>query len=198
MSTSATPLHLLEAIAHSYATALMDAARETYGEDTEKIARKAKTELTSALQAFLAEQAAASLLPTVELVGVKDGKETSLGQVAMPPTMKARELLREQGFTDIDDDMSHDACALWACESLIEYCQAYYAEAAEPVLFAVLAPCGEGVVFNKEADARWTATGRGTGSDGFGVPTIGDDFRDTYKGEKLRLVKVQVLEEIEA
>lgn len=126
MSTSANSLHRLEAIAHSYADALMEAARETYGEDVEKASRKAKTTLTAALQSFLAEHAAASLLPTVELVGVKDGKETSLGQVSMPPTMKARELLREQGFTDIDDDMSHDACALWACESLIEYCQAYY------------------------------------------------------------------------
>lgn len=63
-------------------------------------------------------------------------------------------------------------------------------------LFAVLAPCGQGVVFGNEVDARWTATGCGAGSDGFGVPTIGDDFRETYKGEKLSLVKVQVSEEI--
>lgn len=63
-------------------------------------------------------------------------------------------------------------------------------------LFAVLAPCGEGVAFKNEADARWTATGRGAGSDGFGVPTIGDAFRDTYEGEKFRLVKIRVLEEV--
>ena len=65
-------------------------------------------------------------------------------------------------------------------------------------LFAVLAPCGQGVVLTNETDARWTTTGRGTGSDGFGVPTIGDDFRRTYKGEKLRLVTVQILEEVKA
>ena len=66
----------------------------------------------------------------------------------------------------------------------------------EKQYFAVLAPCGQGVVFDNEVDARWTVTGRGAGSDGFGVPTIGDDFRRAYKGEKLRLVTVQVLEEV--
>ena len=172
----------------------MQAVRETYGEEVEKASRQAKTKLTAALQSFLATQTAAPQLPTVELVGVKDGKETSLGQVSMPPTMKARELLREQGFTDIDDEMSHDACALWACESLIEYCQAYYSEDASPALFAVLAPCGEGVILEDEVDARWTATGRGGR---FAVPTIGDEFRDIFEGEKLRLVKVKVLEEVQ-
>ena len=63
----------------------------------------------------------------------------------------------------------------------------------EKQLFAVLAPCGEGVVFDNEVDARWTATGRGGG---FGVPTVGDCFRDTYKGEKFRMVKIQILEEV--
>lgn len=66
----------------------------------------------------------------------------------------------------------------------------------EKQFFAVLTHCGQGVVFDNEIDARWTATGRGAGSDGFGVPTIGDDFRDTYQGEKFRLVKIQVLEEM--
>lgn len=136
MSSTENSLYRLEAIAHSYASSLMDAARETYGEDVEKSSRKAKSDLTASLQAFLAEQStsAAQALPMVELFGVKDGREISLGEVLMPPTMKARELLREQGFTDLDDEMSHDACALWACESLIEYCQSYYTEGAAPTV----------------------------------------------------------------
>ena len=82
----------------------------------------------------------------------------------------------------------------WLCRATV---QDFLHEASgNEQLFAVLAPCGQGVVFGNEVDARWTATGRGVGSDGFGVPTIGDDFRRTYKGEKLRLVTVQVLEEV--
>lgn len=198
MSSTNNAQYQLETIAHNYARALMDASRETYGEDVEKASRQAKAELVAALQSFLADLPAPAglVLPKVELVGMKDGKETSLGEVPMPPTMKARELLREQGFTDLDDEMSHDACALWACESLIEYCHAYYTEEATPTHFAALASCGEGVLFANEVDARWSATGRGAGSDGFGVPTIGDAFRDTYEGEKFRLVRVQILEEV--
>lgn len=46
--------------------------------------------------------------------------------------------------------------------------------------YAVMAPCGQGVLFSNLLDARWTLTGKGTGSDGFGVPTIGDAFRESY------------------
>jgi hypothetical protein len=51
-------LHALESIAHRYASALMAAASETYSTDVEKASRQAKTDLTNALQAFLAAQAA--------------------------------------------------------------------------------------------------------------------------------------------
>lgn len=246
-------LHALESIAHRYASALMAAASETYSTDVEKASRQAKTDLTNALQAFLAEQASAALpLPAVELVGVKDGKETILGEVPMPPTMKARELLREQGFTDLDDEMSHDACALWACESLVAYCHAYYTAQAAPApageavrafreylavhevsgrmdghavddmalglarialdfqaapaaddapkLWAVMAECGQGVIFDHEQDARWTLTGRGAGQDGFGVPTIGEELRDSYEGHAFTLhrVRLEPVQEVEA
>ncbi len=46
--------------------------------------------------------------------------------------------------------------------------------------YAVVASCGQGVIFSNLQDARWTLTGEGTGSDGFGVPTIGDAFRESY------------------
>lgn len=67
-------------------------------------------------------------LPLIELRGIKDGVEVSLGMVAMPPSMKAREILREYGFNDFEDDTSQDALALWAMESLIDYCQKYYTQ----------------------------------------------------------------------
>lgn len=66
-------------------------------------------------------------------------------------------------------------------------------EAPGREFWAVLAPCGEGVLFRKEADARWTQTGEGVGSDGFGVPSIGESFRDAYEDEKLEMVRVLVL-----
>lgn len=59
---------------------------------------------------------------------------------------------------------------------------------------AVIAPCGEGVLFSKRADARWTLTGQGVGSDGFGVPTIADAFRESYGDSSLELVQVRVVE----
>ncbi|WP_315127019.1 hypothetical protein [Comamonas antarctica] len=81
-------------------------------------------------------QQSAEPLPTVELVGIKDGVETSLSPITMPPSMKARELLREYGFGDFQDDMSQDSCAMAAMESLIEYCQRYYAAPAAAALQA--------------------------------------------------------------
>ena len=58
--------------------------------------------------------------------------------------------------------------------------------------WGVIAPCGEGVLFRKEADARWTQTGEGAGSDGFGVPTIGESFRECYEDKELELVRVHI------
>lgn len=71
-------------------------------------------------------------LPMVELFGVKDGQETSLGPVPMPPTMRARELLQDIGFRGLDDDDGDGAYAMAACEQLIEYCKAYYEAPAHP------------------------------------------------------------------
>lgn len=56
--------------------------------------------------------------------------------------------------------------------------------------WAVVAPCGEGVVFRNSVDARWALTGTGTGSDGLGHPTIAEHFRDCYGGEALALLRL--------
>ena len=50
MSSTNNAQYQLETIAHNYARALMDASRETYGEDVEKASRQAKAELVAALQ----------------------------------------------------------------------------------------------------------------------------------------------------
>lgn len=65
-------------------------------------------------------------LPKVTLVGVKNGVETPLGEVLMPPSMRAREILKNYGYTDFDDVMSMDSSALAAMEDLIAYCKKYY------------------------------------------------------------------------
>ena len=60
-------------------------------------------------------------------------------------------------------------------------------EPAAPQFWAVIAECGEGVLFSDQRDAVWTHTGRGTGSDGFGTPTIGETFRDAYGHQALEI-----------
>lgn len=63
------------------------------------------------------------------------------------------------------------------------------------VFHAVIATrAKQGVLFDHIADAQWTHTGEGTGSDGFGVPTVGEEFRDCYADEPLELVLVRVVE----
>lgn len=106
-------------------------------------------------------------LPTVELIGVKDGVETSIGQVPMPPTMKARELLRDVGFTGLDDDDGDGAYAMGACEQLIEYCQAYYSAPQADALDATRADARDTelldfveantVALEKEWEGPWQA-----------------------------------------
>lgn len=61
----------------------------------------------------------------------------------------------------------------------------------QPRYWAVLAPCGEGVLFSSLLDARWTLTGEGTGADGVGRPTIGEAFRECY-ASGLTLHRVQL------
>jgi len=58
---------------------------------------------------------------TVKLVGIKNGVETELGEVPMPPRMKARELAREQFGGDPLDDCSDAALCYYALEQIIEY-----------------------------------------------------------------------------
>ena len=58
---------------------------------------------------------------TVTLVGVKNGVETVLGEVPMPPNMKARELVREMFGAWEPDDGSDPDLAMAVCEQLIEW-----------------------------------------------------------------------------
>lgn len=67
---------------------------------------------------------AAQAVEHVELYGVKDGKETLLGTVPMPPRMKAREIAREMFDRFEDDDASDAAMCFAAMESLIDHMQA--------------------------------------------------------------------------
>ncbi|MEG0139168.1 MAG: hypothetical protein RR707_00030 [Comamonas sp.] len=54
--------------------------------------------------------------------------------------------------------------------------------------WAVIAPCGEGVLFDDERDARWTHTGTGL----ILKPTLGDEFRELYGDEELELVQLTI------
>lgn len=57
----------------------------------------------------------------VELYGVKDGVQTHLGMIAMPPRMKAREIAREQ-FGHFDDGDGSDAeLCFGALEQMIDW-----------------------------------------------------------------------------
>ena len=90
-------------------------------------------QLSALLAGVSAPAAQAVELPTVQLIGIKDGIETDLGLVPMPPTVEARELLRDVGFEGLDDEDGDGAYAMGACEQLIEYCQAYYGTQAQAV-----------------------------------------------------------------
>lgn len=57
--------------------------------------------------------------------------------------------------------------------------------------WAVIATCGQGVLFPSLLDARWTLTGEGAGADGFGYPSIGEAFRECYP-LGLKLYRVQL------
>lgn len=65
--------------------------------------------------------------------------------------------------------------------------------ANEKKLYIVMNEQGsEGVVFDDKRDAAWTQTGTGSGSSGFGVPCIGEEFRDSYGDGKLTLHEVSI------
>ena len=92
------------------------------------------------------------------------------------------------------DPNDHDAVAA----ALLEKLQDQQAENAmstriSPSLFAVMAECGQGVIFGSQMDATWTLTGEGTGSDGFGVPTIGERFREAYHDQQLTAYRVLLM-----
>ena len=76
-------------------------------------------EATAAADAALS--AAPAPAETVTLVGVKNGVETVLGEVPMPPNMKARELVREMFGAWEPDDGSDPDLAMAVCEQLIEW-----------------------------------------------------------------------------
>jgi hypothetical protein len=76
---------------------------------------------------------------------------------------------------------------------VVQYVESAHAPATPPrQFFGVIAPCGEGVLFDNPADANWTLTGEGAGADGFGYPAIGEAFRECYP-LGLRLYRLQVV-----
>lgn len=84
-------------------------------------------ELIAVLQsADLMEQAATALesdalIETCQLIGIKDGKEVSLGNIAIPPQMKARELASDMFGRFTDDDGSEAEMCFWALQQYIEW-----------------------------------------------------------------------------
>jgi hypothetical protein len=68
-----------------------------------------------------ATPAEGQVLETVDLYGVGPDGEKRLGKVAMPPRMKARELVTEM-FGAIDDDSGNDASMAFAvCDQLLDW-----------------------------------------------------------------------------
>jgi hypothetical protein len=63
-----------------------------------------------------------STIETVDVYGVSaDGTQTKVGTMPMPPSMKAREIVRTY-FHDIDEENGSDgAMALWACNELVSW-----------------------------------------------------------------------------
>ena len=91
----------------------------------------------------------------------------------------------------VPTDAEHDSCCSSAAGLAAPAAPAVDAP-TEREFWAVIAPCGHGVIFEHEKDAQWTLTGEGTGADGFGVPTIGDSFRDCYGDDEIELVRIRV------
>ena len=73
----------------------------------------------------------AAQVERVELYGVKDGKQTLLGTVPMPPRMRAREITREMFGPFEDDDGSDAELCFAALEQMIEHMGALAALSTE-------------------------------------------------------------------
>ena len=57
----------------------------------------------------------------MQVVGIKDGKETVLGTATITPRMKARDLVREMFGGWEEDDGSEADLAFAVCESLLRW-----------------------------------------------------------------------------
>lgn len=60
-------------------------------------------------------------IETCDLVGVKNGIETVLGKIPMPPKMKLRELIRGYFGGSFDNECSDASSALYMGEELIDW-----------------------------------------------------------------------------
>lgn len=58
---------------------------------------------------------------TCDLMGVKDGVETKIGTMPLPPKMKLKEIVRSYFSGSIDDDMSDASYAYAVGEELINW-----------------------------------------------------------------------------
>lgn len=130
----------------------------------------------------------------IQVVRAIEAKQRTLLATATAPTEPFGYFKAEPfGWTDCGPD-DEGAVALYEKpQAMLATGGQAQADARDARQFwAVIAPCGEGVFFSNEADARWTHTGHGSGSDGFGVPTIGEAFRESYEDEELELVRVHI------
>jgi hypothetical protein len=60
-------------------------------------------------------------IETIDLVGVVNGVHVPIGTMPMPPSMKAKEIVRSY-FGRIDEDEGNEAAmALWACNELVTW-----------------------------------------------------------------------------
>ena len=110
-----------------------------------------------------------------------------MGALLLPFTTAQRERLFNNRPANVGKGL---ALADW--HRLVQFIEAAQQPCPSPVqAWAVVAPCGDGVLFSSLLDARWTLTGEGAGADGFGHPTIGEAFRECYP-LGLKLYRVQL------
>ncbi|AFU45685.1 hypothetical protein C380_09925 [Acidovorax sp. KKS102] len=110
-----------------------------------------------------------------------------MGALLLPFTTAQRERLFNNRPPNVGKGL---ALADW--HRLVQFIEAAQQPCPSPVqAWAVVAPCGDGVLFSSLLDARWTLTGEGAGADGVGHPTIGEAFRECY-APALTLHRVQM------
>jgi len=60
-------------------------------------------------------------IETCQLYGVKDGRQVDLGDIPLTPELKAREIVRQYGLGDPDDEWSEASTMLGAMQEMINW-----------------------------------------------------------------------------